>query len=79
MIKATSRWQDIYPHIKDNQWYEAMLGQPGSTPLELFWDVVEDIYEVVYDRRKVVEAYFKVFCFFSHLVYWLQTHNKDVL
>lgn len=60
LIKATSRWQDVYPLIKDNSYYQQMLGQPGSTPLELFWDIVEDIYEQIYERRKLIEAHFKV-------------------
>jgi pre-mRNA-processing factor 40 len=64
-ITPTSRWQDILPLIKDNYAYQQMLGQPGSTPLQLFWDVVEDLYQVVYERRKKIEAYFKVSCFMT--------------
>lgn len=41
-IKAGSKWINIYPLIKDDPRYVAMLGQPGSTPLDLFWDMVED-------------------------------------
>ncbi|KAK2742577.1 hypothetical protein FQN57_005203 [Myotisia sp. PD_48] len=41
-IKAGSKWMDIYPLIQDDPRYIAMLGQSGSTPLDLFWDMVED-------------------------------------
>jgi pre-mRNA-processing factor 40 len=41
-IKAGSKWSGIHPEIENNERYEAMLGQGGSTPMELFWDVVEE-------------------------------------
>jgi pre-mRNA-processing factor 40 len=28
--------------IENDDRYKAMLGQPGSTPMDLFWDVVEE-------------------------------------
>ncbi|KAF2667525.1 hypothetical protein BT63DRAFT_389325 [Microthyrium microscopicum] len=41
-IKAGSKWTDIHDLIEDDPRYVAMLGQAGSTPLDLFWDVVEE-------------------------------------
>ncbi|KAJ5135866.1 uncharacterized protein N7515_005144 [Penicillium bovifimosum] len=41
-IKAGTKWMNICPLIKDDPRYHGILGQPGSTPLDLFWDVVED-------------------------------------
>jgi pre-mRNA-processing factor 40 len=41
-IKAGTRWMDIHYLIKEDPRYLAMLGQGGSTPLELFWDVAEE-------------------------------------
>lgn len=41
-IKAGTKWMNILPLIQDDPRYVAMLGQPGSTPLDLFWDTVED-------------------------------------
>jgi pre-mRNA-processing factor 40 len=41
-IKAGTKWMQIHPLIETNETYTAMLGQPGSTPLDLFWDVVEE-------------------------------------
>ncbi|KAL9582461.1 MAG: hypothetical protein Q9203_005489, partial [Teloschistes exilis] len=61
-IKAGTKWMNVYPEIKDDPRFTAMLGQPGSTPLDLFWDVVEeeeralrlvrnDVYDVLEDKR----------------------------
>ncbi|KAJ5246891.1 hypothetical protein N7468_001874 [Penicillium chermesinum] len=41
-IKAGTKWVNIRPMIQDDPRYQAMLGQPGSSPLELFWDMVEE-------------------------------------
>ncbi|KAF2722759.1 hypothetical protein K431DRAFT_302309 [Polychaeton citri CBS 116435] len=40
-IIAGSKWTDFYPQVKDEPVYDTMLGNPGSDPLSLFWDVVE--------------------------------------
>ena len=61
-LKAGTKWMEILPHIDSDPRYVAMLGQPGSTPLDLFWDMVEEaersfrlirneIYDVLEDRR----------------------------
>ena len=73
-----SRWQDLYPnYFENNRYYLNMLGQPGSSAMDLFWDVVEDAYEMIYERRKTIEAYFKV-CLHNVsrqacIEYWIQT------
>jgi pre-mRNA-processing factor 40 len=41
-IKAGSKWNQIYPLIKDDDRYTSILGQSGSTPLDLLWDIVEE-------------------------------------
>lgn len=41
-IKAGTKWMNILPIIENDSRYTAMLGQPGSSPLDLFLDVVED-------------------------------------
>lgn len=41
-IKAGATWSQIHPLIKDDDRYVGMLGQTGSTPLELFWDMIEE-------------------------------------
>lgn len=46
-IKATTKWKEFLPLIRDAPEYDAILGMPGSTPLELFQDVVDDIGEAI--------------------------------
>lgn len=41
-IKAGTKWSQIYRFIEDDDRYKAMAGQPGSTPMDLFWDMVEE-------------------------------------
>jgi pre-mRNA-processing factor 40 len=41
-IKAGSKWMSIYPLLHEDPRYRAMLGNSGSSPLDLFWDMVEE-------------------------------------
>ena len=41
-LKAGTKWKDIHDAIKDDGRYIAMLGQGGSSPLDLFWDTLEE-------------------------------------
>ena len=61
-IRAGTKWMDIFPSIEEDPRYVAILGQGGSTPLDLFWDLVEeeerslrllrnDVYDVLEDKR----------------------------
>jgi pre-mRNA-processing factor 40 len=50
-LKASTKWKDFRELIKDDPRYVAMLGQPGSSPLELFWDMVEDEDRVLRVKR----------------------------
>ena len=61
-IKAGTKWMSVLPEIEEDPRYVAMLGQSGSTPLDLFWDLVEeeeralrvvrnDVYDVLEDKR----------------------------
>lgn len=40
-LKAGTKWKDIHSIIQDDPRYNAMLGQSGSSPLDLFFDVLE--------------------------------------
>jgi pre-mRNA-processing factor 40 len=42
-IKARTKWKHIYPSLSNDERYLGMLGNPGSNPLELFWDVVDGL------------------------------------
>lgn len=41
-IKAGSKWKHVLPLLENDERYLNMLGQDGSTPMQLFWDVLED-------------------------------------
>jgi pre-mRNA-processing factor 40 len=41
-INAATKWHRFLPLIEDDERYKAMAGQQGSTPQELFWDVIEE-------------------------------------
>ena len=42
-IRARTKWKQIYPQLSNDNRYLSMLGNPGSNPLELFWDVVDGL------------------------------------
>ncbi|MCJ1475965.1 hypothetical protein MMC13_004629 [Lambiella insularis] len=61
-IKAGTKWMHVLPEIQSDTRYAALLGQSGSTSLDLFWDLVEeeerslrlvrnDVYDVLEDKR----------------------------
>ncbi|KAL2872075.1 snoRNA-splicing protein PRP40 [Aspergillus lucknowensis] len=62
VIKAGSKWTNIYPLIREDPRYLGILGNSGSSPLDLFWDVTEeedrslrgprnDVLDVLEDKR----------------------------
>jgi pre-mRNA-processing factor 40 len=56
-IHSKTQWKDIVQHLTGNVYYESMLGQPGSTPIELFWDLVVDLENKDQsERKKILDA-----------------------
>ncbi|KAF2272560.1 uncharacterized protein EI97DRAFT_504103 [Westerdykella ornata] len=53
-LRAVSKWKEIRPLIHEDPRYKAMLGQGGSTPLELFWDALEEEEEKFRVHRRAV-------------------------
>ncbi|KAM6497038.1 hypothetical protein JOM56_007511 [Amanita muscaria] len=54
-IKARSKWKEVYPFFRDDDRYLSMLGNPGSNPLELFWDVVDALDQQLDRKIAIVE------------------------
>jgi pre-mRNA-processing factor 40 len=52
-IKARTKWKEVYPIFRDDKRYLDMLGNPGSNPLELFWDLV-DTFDQKLDKKIVI-------------------------
>ncbi|KAH7913872.1 hypothetical protein BJ138DRAFT_1133828 [Hygrophoropsis aurantiaca] len=42
-IKARTKWRQIYSAVANDERYLSILGNPGSNPLELFWDTVDQL------------------------------------
>ncbi|KAI0331462.1 hypothetical protein GY45DRAFT_1404762 [Cubamyces sp. BRFM 1775] len=40
-IKARTKWKQVYATFANDNRYLDMLGNPGSNPIELFWDIVD--------------------------------------
>ena len=53
-VNAASKWKDVLPEIESDPRYVGMLGQAGSTPLDMFWDAVEEEERNLRGRRNDV-------------------------
>lgn len=53
-INARSKWQNFFPLIDGDERYTNLIGQPGSSPLDLFWDIVEVEQNKLRSKRSVV-------------------------
>ena len=54
-LDSTSLWADLYPTVSKDTRYLAMLGQPGSTPLDLFKFYLEDLKSTMHDDKKMIK------------------------
>ena len=45
-INCKTKWKDFYPNFKHLDCYISMVAQSGSTPLELFWDILVEMQEI---------------------------------
>lgn len=55
-ITASTKWKHFLPLIETRPEYEAILGMPGSGPLDLFQDVVDDISEAIGASAEKIRA-----------------------
>jgi len=58
-IKARSKWKHVYQKFSSDTRYLDMLGKPGSNPIELFWDVVDDLDQKLDAKIATVDAAIK--------------------
>lgn len=59
-LHSMSLWMDLYHLVSQDVRFGNMLGQPGSTPLDLFKFYVEDLKARFHDEKKVVKEILKV-------------------
>jgi pre-mRNA-processing factor 40 len=60
IIIEGAKWKEIFPLFKDDERFLNMLGQAGSTPLELFWDILEQLDTEFRLRRDYISDVLKV-------------------
>lgn len=60
VLNTATKWKEVHPLIKDDPRFLATLGQMGSTPLEMFWDMQHDMEERFQTERKLVTDVMKV-------------------
>lgn len=54
-LTSMSLWVELYPIISADIRFSAMLGQPGSTPLDLFKLYVEELKSRFHDEKKIIK------------------------
>lgn len=63
-LNSMSLWMDLYPSVSQDVRFTSMLGQAGSTPLDLFKFYVEDLKARFHDEKKIVKEILKEKSFF---------------
>lgn len=58
-LTSMSMWVELYPMISSDPRFSQMLGQPGSSPLDLFKFYVEDLKSRYQDEKKVIREILK--------------------
>ncbi|KAI5692138.1 hypothetical protein M8J76_002158 [Diaphorina citri] len=58
-LTSMSLWVELYPIISSDIRFSAMLGQSGSTPLDLFKFYVEDLKSRFHEERKIIKEILK--------------------
>ncbi|XP_064647674.1 pre-mRNA-processing factor 40 homolog A-like isoform X2 [Lineus longissimus] len=58
-LNSMSLWMDLYAIVSQDMRFHNMLGQPGSTPLDLFKFYVEDLKARFHDEKKLVKEILK--------------------
>lgn len=58
-LHSMSLWIDLYPTISADVRFTNMLGQPGSTPLDLFKFYVEDLKARFSEEKKIIKEILK--------------------
>ena len=87
VINIRSKWKEIYPYIQNDPRYLNMLGQSGSTPLELFWDTIQRIEDDYYQEKRTVMELIKVNTLIFILIYfyiffilkYISVNNNNVI
>lgn len=55
-INAGSLFKDVFPQFEDEDLFIEICGRNGSTPLELFWDIVDEKSQELKVKKDLMEA-----------------------
>ncbi|XP_075708343.1 pre-mRNA-processing factor 40 homolog B isoform X3 [Rhinoderma darwinii] len=58
-LHSMSTWMELYPSVSTDSRFSNMLGQTGSTPLDLFKFYVEDLKARFHDEKKIIKDILK--------------------
>ncbi|XP_068123815.1 pre-mRNA-processing factor 40 homolog B isoform X1 [Hyperolius riggenbachi] len=58
-LHSMSTWMELYPFVSTDDRFASMLGQTGSTPLDLFKFYVEDLKARFHDEKKIIKDILK--------------------
>ncbi|XP_047404586.1 pre-mRNA-processing factor 40 homolog B isoform X6 [Sciurus carolinensis] len=76
-LHSMSTWMELYPAVSTDVRFANMLGQPGSTPLDLFKFYVEELKARFHDEKKIIKDILKpwtsgLWCPLLHVLLCLQ-------
>jgi len=78
-LNSMSLWMDLFPVVSQDVRFTKMLGQPGSTPLDLFKFYVEDLKARFHDEKKVVKEILKEKGFFIEISTTYESFSSTIL
>jgi len=55
LLRADTKWPEVFQLIKDDDRFIGLLGRSGSNPIELFWDVIDEEELIVRAKKDIVE------------------------
>ncbi|XP_033639312.1 pre-mRNA-processing factor 40 homolog B-like isoform X2 [Asterias rubens] len=58
-LHSMSLWMDLFPVVSSDPRFNLMLGNPGSTPLDLFKFYVEDLKSRFHDEKRIIKDILK--------------------
>lgn len=78
-LNSMSLWMDLFPVVCHDNRFSSMLGQSGSTPLDLFKFYVEDLKSRFHDEKKVVKEILKEKGFFIEVTTTYDNFSAAIL
>jgi pre-mRNA-processing factor 40 len=78
-LNSMSLWMDLFPIISQDMRFGHMLGQPGSTPLDLFKFYVEDLKSRFHDEKKIVKEILKDKGFYIEISTTYESFSSTIL